>query len=180
MHRDRRRRRRAGVAHLMASARGWHGVQLAVLGFIGLCGVLQGAANDGGSPRWLQVTAGILVLLALILECLAVGLAATVAWPFREAATGDLAHADRVRRRLQAGVAITFVAVAILALGAISSWWPSASAESPEVRAVTSGGSVCGTLQAGQQGALGLDVEGEHVLLALQQVSRVEPVDSCP
>src|SRR3712207_8556040 len=26
---------------LRASARGWHGVQLAVLGFIGLCGVLQ-------------------------------------------------------------------------------------------------------------------------------------------
>jgi len=164
----------------MSSARGWHGVQLAVLGFIGLCGVLQGAANDGGSPRWLQVTAGILVLLALILECLAVGLVATVAWPFREPVTGDVTHADRIRRRLQMGVAITFVAVAVLALGAISSWWPSAPATAPQVRVVTSSGTVCGTLQPGQQGGLGLDVEGRHLLLPLPEVSRLEPVESCP
>ena len=170
----------AAASHLTESARGWHGVQLAVLGFIGLCGVLQGAANEGGSPRWLQVTAGILVLLALILQCLAVGLVATVAWPFREAAAGNVTHVNRTRGRLQAGVAITFMAVGILALGAISSWWPSAAAESPQVRVVTSSGAVCGTLQAGQRGALGLDVEGQHVLLALREVSRLEPVGSCP
>ena len=35
------------LTELRNSARGWHGVQLAVLGFIGLCGVLQsGAADD--------------------------------------------------------------------------------------------------------------------------------------
>lgn len=34
-----------------ASAKGWHGVQMAALGFIGLCGVLQ--RDDGDDPRWL-------------------------------------------------------------------------------------------------------------------------------
>ena len=169
-----------GVAHLTASARGWHGVQLAVLGFIGLCGVLQGGADAGGGPRWLQVTAGILVLVALILECLAVALVATVAWPFRELTAGDPSQSNRIRRRLQGGVAITFVAVAVLALGSISSWWPSAAAESRKVRVVTSGGALCGELQPGQQGVLRLDVEGQDVLLALREVSRLQPVDSCP
>jgi hypothetical protein len=38
------------LAELRTSARGWHGVQLAVLGFIGLCAVLQGQA-DSPAPR---------------------------------------------------------------------------------------------------------------------------------
>ena len=42
------------IAELRGSARGWHGVQLAVLGFIGLCGVLREGAGSG-EPHWLQV-----------------------------------------------------------------------------------------------------------------------------
>ena len=43
----------ADTEQLRASARGWHGVQLAVLGFIGLCGALHDAGAATG-PRWVQ------------------------------------------------------------------------------------------------------------------------------
>ena len=67
------------LAELRTSARGWHGVQLAVLGFIGLCGVLQ--REGTGTPGWLQITTGILILVALALACVATVLVATAAWP---------------------------------------------------------------------------------------------------
>jgi hypothetical protein len=61
---------------LRSSARGWHGVQLAVIGFIGLCGVLQGGRPE--NPMWLQVYAGVLALAALALACVATVLVALV------------------------------------------------------------------------------------------------------
>lgn len=168
------------LVHVTASARGWHGVQLAVLGFIGLCGVLQGAARDVGKPGWLQVAAAVLVLTALVLQCLAVGTVATVAWPLQQPAPGDRGGAaDRVRRRLRSGIATTFVAVGVLALAAISSWWPSGEARSAQVRVETSRGAACGRLQEAPQGALALEVDGEVLTVALRDVARVQPVDSC-
>lgn len=166
-----------GLADVRASARGWHGAQLAVLGFIGLCGVLQGA-DAAAQPRWLQVTAGLLVLSALVLECLAVVVVASVAWPLQEHAVGD-GQIARVRRRLRTGVAITFVAVGVLALGTASSWWPREDGQAGRVRVVTTVGSLCGELRPGERGVLALDVDGRAVLLALEDVAQVAPVDSC-
>jgi hypothetical protein len=54
---DSGRSERGGLAELGRSARGWHGVQLAVLALIGLCGVLTD--SDPGDPRWLRVAAGV-------------------------------------------------------------------------------------------------------------------------
>lgn len=80
------------VAELRSSARGWHGVQVAVIGFIGLCGFLQDGRPD--NPVWLQVFAGILALAARSCSaCVATFLVARVAWPLyqrRQAAvTGE-------------------------------------------------------------------------------------------
>ena len=72
----------ADPEQLRTSARGWHGVQLAVLGFIGLCGALhdaeaaagppvQPAGRRAGDPR---PGGGLL----------ATGLVAAEAWPVRE------------------------------------------------------------------------------------------------
>ena len=72
---------------LANSARGWHGVQLAVLAFIGLCGVLSDA--DPTLPRWLQVTAGLLAVVALIVSCLSIFVVASVAWPFSARVAGS-------------------------------------------------------------------------------------------
>ena len=40
------------LAELSASARGWHTIQMAVLGFIGICGVLR--TSDSPAPRAIQ------------------------------------------------------------------------------------------------------------------------------
>ncbi|HEU0287468.1 MAG TPA: hypothetical protein VFR22_10525, partial [Nocardioidaceae bacterium] len=139
------------IAELRTSARGWHGVQLAVLGFIGLCGVLQRGHED--LPRWLQVLAAVLVLVALAVACLATVLVALAAWPVYAKAPPSDDDQVEVRRtvgRLRIGIALTFVAVALTALATTSQWWPT-KAESGSSAALvdvtTASGEVCGELQ---------------------------------
>ena len=114
------------LAELRSSARGWHDVQLAVIGFIGLCGVLQGGRPD--NPMWLQVFAGLLAIVALVLACAATFLVARVAWPLyggREPpVTDEAAAVERDGRRIKRGLVLTFAAVAVLALGTATGWWP--------------------------------------------------------
>ena len=66
------------LVELRVSARGWHGIQLAVIGFVGVCGVMQDGRPD--NPTWLQVCAGILVLVALVLARAGTFLVCRVAW----------------------------------------------------------------------------------------------------
>jgi hypothetical protein len=172
---------------LRASAKGWHGVQLAVLGFIGLCGVLQGAAGKDG-PHWLQVLAGLLVLLALALACTATALVATAAWPVHEIEDGAAAGSDdtvlhNTARRLRTGITITFVAVVLLALGATSSWWPKGGQSSgggpTQVEVTTSQGAVCGTLEEGEPGTITVASGGRPVAVPAADVVRLRPVTAC-
>jgi hypothetical protein len=171
---------------LRSSARGWHGVQLAVLGFIGLCGVLQGQA-DSPAPHWLKVVAGLLVLLALVLSCVATAMVASAAWPISgwrspgESATADAADLDEGGRRLRLGVRITFVAVGTLALGAMSSWWPSPDTPTGagSVSVTTSNGSICGEIGQASPGVLAIQTSTQRVLLRLDSVVSMTPVDSC-
>lgn len=102
-----------------ASARGWNGIQMGVLAFIGLCGVLSD--TDTGDPDWLVVTAGVLAVVALGVACLATFLVASVGWTL----TGRAVAAPSASRRLRYGVGLTYVAVALMALAASGSWWPS-------------------------------------------------------
>jgi hypothetical protein len=174
------------LVELRASAKGWHGVQLAVLGFIGLCGVLQGAAGQDG-PHWLQVLAGALVLLALVLACTATALVATAAWPVHEleegvagvSVEGVLHH---TARRLRLGITITFVAVVVLALGATSSWWPdqgSSGGGASLVEVSTSQGAACGSLRDGDPGTISVSSGGQVVVVAIGDVLRLRPVSAC-
>lgn len=172
------------LAELRGSARGWHGAQLAALGFIGLCGVLQ-QAGSADAPRFLQVAAGLLVLLALLLSCLATALVASVAWPIQTAAgPGDGGRTDeeqlaRGGRRLRTGVVTTFLAVAILALAATSSWWPHTSTASSLVELSTAGGVACGSLGESEPGQVELTVAGRKVVVPLSDVVRLRAVASC-
>jgi hypothetical protein len=168
---------------LRSSARGWHGVQLAVIGFIGLCGVLQGGRPE--NPMWLQVYAGVLALAALALACVATVLVALVAWPLyggREpTATDEAADLERDGRRLKQGLVLTFAAVALLALGTATGWWPQDQADGDELVAVqaTNGQRVCGTLGEADPGSLSVSVDGNPVVISLRDVAAVGPVDSC-
>jgi hypothetical protein len=176
------------LVELRASAKGWHGVQLAVLGFIGLCGVLQGAAGQSG-PHWLQVLAGVLVLLALALACTATALVATAAWPVHDIADGVAAGASadnllhHTANRLRLGIMITFLAVVLLAVGATSSWWPedaaSSSGDASLVEVTTNQGAACGTLQDGDPGTITISSGGQQVVVPAQSVVRMRPVASC-
>jgi hypothetical protein len=175
------------LVELRASAKGWHGVQLAVLGFIGLCGVLQGAAGQGG-PHWLQVLAGLLVLVALALACTATALVATAAWPVQELEAGNAAGVSvddalhHTARRLRTGIAITFLAVVLLALGATTSWWPeqeSSGDSASLVEVTTSQGAACGQLQAGDPGTIAVQSSGRLLVIATGDVVRLRPVTAC-
>lgn len=171
------------LTELRNSARGWHGVQLAVLGFIGLCGVLQsGAADD--NPWWLQVLAGILTLIALALACLATVLVATAAWPvYGYGANADHAAEDeevrRTSRRLRSGIATTFLGVTVLAVAATSSWWPTSSEGPSLVEVTTVSARLCGDLLPAEPGLINLQVEDRPVVIALQDVRQLHPRTSC-
>ena len=163
------------LTELRVSARGWHGVQLAVIGFIGLCGVLQGGRPD--NPMWLQVFAGILALAALAIACLATFLVALVAWPLYggRQATDDAAELERDGRRLKQGLVLTFLALALLALGTASGWWPQDEGGGEEVAVqATSGERWCGALADASPGTVGLTVDGEPVVVSLQDVAVIE------
>ena len=75
--------------------------------------------------------AGVLVIVALVLACTATALVATAAWPVHEIEDGQSTDDRResrplhdTARRLRLGIAITFIAVVLLAVGATTSWWP--------------------------------------------------------
>lgn len=171
-------------AELQISARGWHGVQLAVLGFIGLCGVLEDGNND--NPHWLQVLAGVLVLAAFGLACTATVLVALAAWPISGSGSGveNLERETaRTSRRLRDGIILTFVAVAMLAVATSSGWWPGATpsgADATAVRVSTQAGDICGDLsQPSGEGVLAVSSGGRLVEMALSDIVRITPVASC-
>jgi hypothetical protein len=164
---------------LRSSARGWHGVQLAVIGFIGFCGVVKDARPD--NPEWLQQLAGILAVAALVVACVATFQVARVAWPLY----GARAHVsvEHDGRRLRQGLALTFLALALLATGTATSWWPQDGGEAAAGGLVSvqggSGDTVCGELVEGDTGTLRVIVDGNAVDVALQNVAAIRPVPSC-
>ena len=163
-------------------ARGWHGVQLAVLAFIGLCGVLSEA--EPALPRWLAVTAGVLAVAALVVACLSIFVVASVAWPFSSRVAGaDVSQ--RGARRLGRGIALTYVAVGLMALAASSSWWPTPDAAEIEGAAATvritdqAGRTACGTIVDGPEATIRLATADGRVDLAGDGLADIVPVDSC-
>ncbi len=169
------------IAELRTSARGWHGVQLAVLGFIGLCGALNSSGSD--EPGWLQQLAGLLVLVSLVLACVATVLVASAAWPVYGAAHASVSAAEEIQhtgRRLRTGIVLTFLAVVVLALATSSSWWPSDNGDGDLVELSTARGSVCGTLVDAEAGTVAVEASGQRVVVPLQDVVTLLPIADCP
>jgi hypothetical protein len=163
---------------LQTSARGWHGVQLAVLGFIGLCGALHDAGAAAGPP-WVQQLAAVLVIAALVVACVATVLVAAEAWPVRAPGAAG-ARTRQAVGHLRLGIALTFVAVGLTALATTSSWWPSDSADDVLVTVSTSQGSLCGQLLDSSDGTVQLDLAGRVVAVPVDQVTGIEQVAGCP
>ena len=170
------------VHELRSSAKGWHGVQLAVLGFIGLCGALQSGSDPSG-PGWLQRVAAVLVLAALAVACLATVLVASEAWPVRAGRSGVTSGSDielrRGGRHLRTGIALTFLAVVLVALATSTSWWPRGDQGGDLVEVSTGQGTFCGRLASSDGGSLALEVAGRSIALPVDQVAGLRPVASC-
>lgn len=176
------------LAELRSSAKGWHGIQLAALGFIGLCGVIQ--TGDAREPWGLQVLAGILVLVAFSLACAGIYLVGRAAWPLYRgdpaAPAGDDAAAaiDVTSRQLTRGLLMTFLSVAALALATATSWWPEeqdagGAAVTVQVR-TEDGRTACGELTPSPQpGTVRVVRDAQPVLLSLDALASVAPVDGC-
>jgi hypothetical protein len=173
------------LAELRVSARGWHGVQLAVLGFIGFCGVLESGGSDD-NPHWLRVLAGLLVLAAFGLACTGTVFVALAAWPTYGPGSnteGQSREVARTSARLRVGIVLTFVAVAVLAIATSSAWWPSGGSggtDTSVVRVSTPAGEICGDLQeSSRSGVLAVTVDGQVAEVSLSNVSAITPVNGC-
>ena len=160
-------------------------MQLAVLGFIGLCGALQRGA-DSGEPDWLEQLAAVLVLVALAVACLATVLVAGAAWPvngWRHSSapdTGVEAEVRRDGRHLRTGIVLTFVAVGLVALATSCRGGrrrrPTAAGSS---KVSTAQGTICGTLLGSQDGGLGVEVSGQQIVVPMAQLAGLRPATSC-
>ena len=97
---------------------------------------------------WLQQLAGILAIAALVVAVVATFLVARVAWPLYGGRAG--ASVEQDGRWLRRGLASTFLALALLAAGTATSWWPQDGAGGDEAGLVSvqagNGESVCGRL----------------------------------
>lgn len=165
---------------LAASARGWQRVQLAVLGFIGLCGVLW-AGGDSPAPDWMQWLAGVLAVLALILAIVASYLVGRVAHPFRGPAAGtEAVGSGNGATQLRRGVAITYVAVVVLVVATLSAWFPRGDEPSAAVEVQdTAGQAWCGELIDGPAGTVRLDTADGTVTVRVDGIAQVRPVGRC-
>ncbi|WP_370409573.1 hypothetical protein [Streptomyces fradiae] len=166
---------------LQTSARGWLTLQLAVLGFAGLCGAIKSGGTGGsGAPRAVEAVAGVLVLLALGVACAATYLVARIAWPVHTPPTAD---GVRTGRRLHLGIGLTFLAVLLVAVAASTAWWPEErpSKAGALVEVSTASGTWCGTLRASAGGALGLEVADtrQPLDIPLGEVAALRPVGTC-
>ncbi|BBY73347.1 hypothetical protein MPRF_02460 [Mycolicibacterium parafortuitum] len=104
------------------SAREWQKLQLGVLGFVGLCGVLSDGGDGRARPPWLAQLGAISALAGFLLAALAVVFVATVAQPV----AGRPVPRNVAVQRLTVGVVITLGATALTALAALTWWWPQA------------------------------------------------------
>lgn len=160
-----------GSAAISDSARGWHQIQLAVLGFVGLCGVLQRGRPE--NPMWLQTLAAVLIFGALATALIAIAVVGRVAWP-------PARPPAQPARQLKIGILLTFLAVAMLALGTSSMWWPESSSTGEQVQVQAADGRTwCGRLTEERQGTVGVETDEGPVVLRLADVAALRPAGSC-
>lgn len=176
------------LTELRGSAKGWHGIQLAALGFIGLCGVIQ--TGDAADPWTLQVLSGVLVLVAFVLACAGIYLVGRAAWPLYGAQPAlddpdDTAAVARASGQLRGGLLLTFLSIAALALATATSWWPQdepgGGATTTRVQVQTSDGrTACGELaDPARSGTVRLRTDSQQLDVPTASLASITPVGSC-
>ena len=168
------------LAELSASARGWHTIQMAVLGFIGICGVLR--TTDSPAPRAIQWLAAALAVAALAAASMAIFSVGRVAYPIEDAADGASTQpsAGQAAARLRAGIRLTVVAVILAVIAALSGWWPAKASTAAVAVTGTNGQAWCGPLVTGPAGAISVRTANGVVTVPTQAVAQVRQVSECP
>ena len=93
------------------SAKGWHNIQLGVMGFIGLCGVLtMGETPDG--PQWLEWWSAGMAGLAFVFSLLSTWMVGSVAFPLYGFTNPGEAMPASAPGRLRGGIVMTFISIA--------------------------------------------------------------------
>jgi hypothetical protein len=162
---------------LSASARGWHTIQMAVLGFIGICGVLRTASSP--APRAVQWLAAALAVAALAVACAAIFTVGRVAYPVGDARDGARAVSGGTAR-LRAGIRLTIVALILAVIAALSGWWPSAASSAAVAVTGTTGQAWCGPLVSGPADAISVRTANGIITVPAQAIAQVSPVGRCP
>ncbi|SEH82464.1 hypothetical protein SAMN04489835_4575 [Mycolicibacterium rutilum] len=160
------------------TAREWQKLQLAAIGFAGLCGVLSGGDSSRPRPRWLQEVGVVTAFGGLAMAVAAVLLVATVAHPVVRQPRASSAAISR----LVMGITLTFIAVVLTAVAALTWWWPQPPSETPtapKIEVTTSQGSVCGVPVPGRSGTVNLDASGEQVVIPLRRLLTLDVVEVC-
>ncbi|KUI17831.1 hypothetical protein AU192_02990 [Mycobacterium lehmannii] len=160
------------------SAREWQTLQLAVLGFVGLCGVLTGDDSGKSRPQWLQEIGAVSAFAGFVLAVTGIFLVATIAHPV----IGQPRLGPATISRLRVGITFTFAAAALTAVAALTWWWPQPRSEAPiapKIEVTTSQGSVCGVPVPGRNGAVHLDADGEQFVIPLRRLLAITVVETC-
>jgi hypothetical protein len=167
------------LEELSASARGWHTIQMAVLGFIGICGVLR--ATTSPAPRAVQWLAAAVAVAALAAASLAVFTVGRVAYPVSDAAdgAGALPSAGQAAKRLRAGIRLTVVALILAVVAALSGWWPAPASSTAVAVTATSGQAWCGPLVTGPAAAISVRTGNGVITVPAQAIAQVRPVAQC-
>jgi hypothetical protein len=167
------------LEELSASARGWHTIQMAVLGFIGICGVLR--TTDSPAPRGVQWLAAALAVAALAAASVAIFTVGRVAYPVKDTADGTgVPSAGQAAARLRAGIRLTIVAVILAVIAALSGWWPAPASTAAVAVTGTSGQQWCGPLVSGPGGAISVRTGNGVISVPAQAIAQVRPVAQCP
>ena len=170
------------LEQLAESARGWHRIQLAVLGFIGFCGVFWDGAGSA-SPAAVRWLAAALVAAAFVLANLAIFMVGRVAHPVHalsdSATTADGTVIDRRTRRLRTGIRLTYLAVALLVAATLSSWLPTSPADGGVLVADATGQGWCGQLVEAPAGEVRLSTADGPVGIPLNSVTLIRPQAGC-
>ena len=164
------------LERLSASARGWHTIQMAVLGFIGICGILRTTSST--APRAVQWLAGALAVAALAVACMAIFTVGRVAYPVADALDGDRAVAGGTAR-LRAGIRLTIVALILAVIAALSGWWPSPASNPAVAVTGTTGQAWCGPLVSGPADAISVRTAHGVITVPAQAIAQVRPVAQC-
>lgn len=160
---------------LIDSAKGWHSIQMAVLGFIGLCGVLRMGETPAG-PDWLSWWSTAMSILAFVCALMSMWMVGSIAFPLYGGGEPSQAGAGRLR----GGIRMTFIAMILMVLASLAGWWPEGAGEDTVEVRNASGASACGSwVDGAPAGSLWLRTAEGVVTVNLRQVADMRPVSSC-